>query len=543
MSEQTTTEKVKYGLLKAIDVSGFRVFDPVVRLFFGEEPRKQIGDITRYMLMPIVFVICCLLLWNFIAPRHKTKSGEVPTPARVWDALIVNNTIHQRENAKESDFELPLDQIPERTAEVEAKVAVKEKEVDELKAELVEIRGKTVTEMAATLSPLKKEYDELKTANRNEKAKRKEELVKLSDSIAAGSTDPEELLTFLREDASLNDAAKESEKELKSEIDEIRNNPPKAVKTAQMAADSAATELQFLKKRLDYLSTGNRATKVAVAEEEATDALAKLKAEKDPKAILSAAKTVVKGEERAEKVAAQSYPRQSTIWLQMWRSLFSVFIGFILAAAVAIPVGIMCGLNKVVMACLTPLISIFKPVSPVVWLLIFQIVVGAFFPNPDTHPLFVFFNSLPVIKDLSVNPALIYSACTVAMCALWPALVNTALGVSSVEQDHINVAKVLKLGLWARLTKIIIPSSLPLVFAGLRISLGVGWMVLIAAEALSSSNGLGKFVWDEYQNGSSSTFSNILLACFLIGGIGFILDRMMIVLQRSVSFEDGGAVI
>ena len=214
-----------------------------------------------------------------------------------------------------------------------------------------------------------------------------------------------------------------------------------------------------------------------------------------------------------------------------------------MAAVIAIPVGIMCGLNKVVMACLTPLISIFKPVSPVVWLLIFQIVVGAFFPDPESHPLFLFFNSLPFIGDLGINPALVFSACTVAMCAVWPAMVNTALGVSSIDEDHLNVARVLKLGLWSRLFKIIIPSSLPLVFAGLRISLGVGWMVLIAAEALSSSDGLGKYVWDEYQNGSSHSFASIVFACFVVGIIGFFLDRIMILLQRSVSFDDGAAVV
>jgi len=93
------------------------------------------------------------------------------------------------------------------------------------------------------------------------------------------------------------------------------------------------------------------------------------------------------------------------------------------------------------------------------------------------------------------------------------------------------------------LTKIIIPSSLPLVFAGLRISLGVGWMVLIAAEALSGSEGLGKYVWDQYQNGASTSFANIIFACFVVGIIGFFLDRMMIVLQRSVSFDDGAAVV
>ena len=145
------------------------------------------------------------------------------------------------------------------------------------------------------------------------------------------------------------------------------------------------------------------------------------------------------------------------------------------------------------------------------------------------------------IASLNTNPAMIFSACTVAICALWPALVNTALGVSAIDKDHLNVARVLKLGFWSRLFKIIIPSSLPLVFAGLRISLGVGWMVLIAAEALSSSDGLGKFVWDEYQNGSSQSFANIFLACFIVGIIGFFLDRVMIILQKLVSFDDGSA--
>ena len=125
------------------------------------------------------------------------------------------------------------------------------------------------------------------------------------------------------------------------------------------------------------------------------------------------------------------------------------------------------------------------------------------------------------------------------MCALWPALVNTAFGVASIDPDFLNVAKVLRFGFFDRLFKIIIPSALPLVFAGLRISLGVGWMVLIAAEALSSSDGLGKFVWDEYQNGSSYTFANIIFACFVVGFIGFCLDRVMIIFQRLVSFDGG----
>jgi nitrate/nitrite transport system permease protein len=543
MSEQTTVEKFKYGLLKAIDVSGFKVFDPVVRLFFGEEPQKQVKDITRFMLMPIVFVFCCLVVWNFVAPRHKTKSGEVPTPAQVWTALNVNDTLHDRENEKESDFALSDEAREARIEEIKALVVEREKDSKRLKEELAIVEADVKEEKAAALEPLKKEYSDLKAAHKEARSNRKAEAEKLAEAVAEKAKTSEDLLVFLRESNELKDGEKAKEQILKDQIAEINNNKPKALQSAAMASDSMATEVQHLKKRLDYLTSGNRSLKVAKAKDSASTALETLESADSPAAILAAAKTVVKNEERASKIAKQEYPRASTIWFQMWRSLFTVFIGFILAAVFAIPIGIMCGLNRVAMACLTPIISIFKPVSPVVWLLIFQIVVGAFFPNPETHPFFVFLNSLPIVGWLNANPALIFSACTVAMCALWPALVNTALGVSSVENDHINVAKVLRLGLWSRLTKIIIPSSLPLVFAGLRISLGVGWMVLIAAEALSSSEGLGKYVWDQYQNGSSLTFANILLACFVIGIIGFFLDRIMIVLQRAVSFDDGAATV
>ena len=542
MSDQTPIEKLKYSLLKIIDVSGFKVFDPVVRLVFGEEPSKQVGEITRYMVAPIIFVCCCLLLWNFVAPRHKTKSGEVPSPKQVWGALVTNDTLDERENEKESDF-LSDERREARIEEVNELLAEKEKTSTELKATLAEVEARYKKEEAESLKPLSESLTKLKAENKKLRKSRSEEAAKLSESVAAKEADPEKLLDYLRNDNLLTTAEKDSEKELKDQIAVIRDETPKPLKNARLASSKAANEVQHLKKRLDYLSTGNRSQKVAAAEESATKALGSLSSADSPAAILAAAKSVVKNEQRASKIAEQEYPRAATIWFQVWRSLFTVFVGFVLAAAIAIPVGIMCGLNRIAMACLTPIISVFKPVSPVVWLLIFQIIVGAFFPNPDTHPLFVFLAGLPWIGALNVNPALIFSACTVAMCAVWPALVNTALGVSSVDKDHLNVAKVLRLGLWSRLTKIIIPSSLPLVFAGLRISLGVGWMVLIAAEALSSSEGLGKFVWDEYQNGSSHSFANILLACFVIGIIGFFLDRFMIVLQRSVSFDDGAATV
>jgi len=115
---------------------------------------------------------------------------------------------------------------------------------------------------------------------------------------------------------------------------------------------------------------------------------------------------------------------------------------------------------------------------------------------------------------------------------------NTAVGVAGVDRDHLNVAKVLKLSWLKRIWKIVLPSSLPLIFTGLRVSVGVGWMVLIAADMMAQNQGLGKFVWDMYQNGDTNSTAQIIIAVFFIGGIGFFLDRIMLVCQRLVTFEE-----
>ena len=189
------------------------------------------------------------------------------------------------------------------------------------------------------------------------------------------------------------------------------------------------------------------------------------------------------------------------------------------------------------MAAMTPFIAIFKPVSPIVWLPIALIVVSGLIPDPDNNPFIEFLWDLPLVGVYKINPAFIASAFTVALCSLWATLANTALGVASIDKDYMNVARVLKLGFFARLFKIVIPSALPLIFAGLRISLGVGWMVLIAAELLSSSEGIGKFVWDQFNNGASDSLAKMMVVVFLVGIIGLILDRIMIVFQRLVTFE------
>ena len=216
----------------------------------------------------------------------------------------------------------------------------------------------------------------------------------------------------------------------------------------------------------------------------------------------------------------RKYAGKPTYFDQIFTSLKTVFTGFIIASLIAVPLGIVCGLSKPINIALNPFIQIFKPVSPLAWLPIVMILVSALY-NPK-EPLF--------------EKAFLSSAITVALCSLWPTLINTAVGVASIDNDYLNVAKVLKLGWFQKVFKIVLPASLPLIFTGLRLSLSVGWMVLIAADMLAQNPGLGKFVWDMFQNGSSQTLAQIMVAVFTIGFIGFGLDRIMLSLQKAVSF-------
>ncbi|TWU57464.1 Bicarbonate transport system permease protein CmpB [Rubripirellula reticaptiva] len=213
---------------------------------------------------------------------------------------------------------------------------------------------------------------------------------------------------------------------------------------------------------------------------------------------------------------------------QIFTSLKTVFFGFILATVIAVPVGVLCGMSSWFNAAMTPFIQIFKPVSPLAWLPLAAVVI-----------IWAYRNSQP--GETFFDKAFLISAATVSLCSLWPTLVNTTLGVASVDKDYLNVARVLKLSWWQKLYKIILPASLPLMFAGLRISLGVGWMVLIAADMLAQNPGLGKFVWDEFQNGSSLTYARIAFSVIVIGVIGLVLDRTMICLRNLVSFGNPAA--
>ncbi len=230
-------------------------------------------------------------------------------------------------------------------------------------------------------------------------------------------------------------------------------------------------------------------------------------------------KLIATGKE--DKVKERVYTGKPTFLDQIITSLATVALGFTIATLIAVPLGLACGLSKGIHGAVNPLIQIFKPVSPLAWLPIVTMVVSAMYVDPSDW--------LP--------KSMLISAITVTLCSLWPTLVNTALGVASVDKDLINVSRVLKLSTFQSTLKVILPSALPLIFTGLRLSLGVGWMVLIAAEMLAQNPGLGKFVWDEFQNGSSDSLAKIMFAVLVIGVIGFILDRIMYALQQAFTFS------
>ncbi len=223
---------------------------------------------------------------------------------------------------------------------------------------------------------------------------------------------------------------------------------------------------------------------------------------------------------KPDEVKSRIYSGKPTFPGQILTSIKTVFLGFLIGTLIAVPLGILCGLSPTANAAINPLVQIFKPVSPLAWLPIVTMVVSA------------------SVGEGGLPKSFIVSAVTVTLCSMWPTLINTALGVASIDKDLVNVGRVLKLSLWTRITKLVLPSALPLIFTGLRLSLGVGWMVLIAAEMLAQNPGLGKFVWDEFQNGSQDSLARIMVAVLTIGLIGFALDRLMFALQQLFTFSN-----
>jgi nitrate/nitrite transport system permease protein len=183
-------------------------------------------------------------------------------------------------------------------------------------------------------------------------------------------------------------------------------------------------------------------------------------------------------------------------------SLVRVAKGFLLAIAIGTPIGFLLGLSPFFHKSFDPMIQILRPISPLAWL------------------------PLGLVIFRQSEPAAIF---TIALCAMWPTVINTAVGVRSINPEYLNVGRVLKLSWLKTLRRIIIPGSLPYVFTGYRLSLGLAWLVIVASEMLTGAPGVGGFLWQEY---NSLVYSHILLSIITIGLIGFALDRLMGLVER-----------
>jgi nitrate/nitrite transport system permease protein len=198
-----------------------------------------------------------------------------------------------------------------------------------------------------------------------------------------------------------------------------------------------------------------------------------------------------------------------------WLSLKLVAQGYLIALIVGTPLGFMLGLSKNFTKAFDPIIQILRPVSPLAWLPLGMVLFsGVKFADGTGRIIF--------------GPTDAASLFTIAICAMWPAVLNTAVGVRAVPQDYLNVAKVLKLSKMKTLFKVLIPSALPYMFTGYRLSLGIAWLVIVAVEMLIGKPGIGGFLWQQY---NASLYSHIILSILTIGLIGFILDRVMSLIE------------
>ncbi len=201
-------------------------------------------------------------------------------------------------------------------------------------------------------------------------------------------------------------------------------------------------------------------------------------------------------------------PNDKGLGIQLAFSIARVMLGYLLAVAVAIPLGFLIGMSPLMSKALDPFIQILKPISPLAWM-----------------PL-----ALYTIKDSSLSAIFV-----IFICSLWPMLLNTAFGVAAVRKEWINVARTLEVGTVRRAFTVILPAAAPTILTGMRISIGIAWLVIVAAEMLVGGTGIGYFVWNEWNNLS---ITNVIIAILVIGLVGMLLDQVLAQATRLVTFPE-----
>ena len=196
------------------------------------------------------------------------------------------------------------------------------------------------------------------------------------------------------------------------------------------------------------------------------------------------------------------------VGIQLAFSIARVAAGYLVAVAVAVPIGFLIGMSPLMSRALDPFVQVLRPISPLAWM-----------------PL-----ALYTIKDSSLS-----SIFVIFICSLWPMLINTAFGVGTVRREWLNVARTLEVGVFRRAFTIILPAAAPTILTGMRISIGIAWLVIVAAEMLVGGTGIGYFVWNEWNNLS---ITNVITAIVVIGVVGMLLDQVLARATRLVSFPE-----
>lgn len=201
-------------------------------------------------------------------------------------------------------------------------------------------------------------------------------------------------------------------------------------------------------------------------------------------------------------------PNDKGIGIQLAFSLGRVLLGYAIAVLVAIPLGFLIGMSPLMSRALDPFIQVLKPISPLAWM-----------------PL-----ALYTIKDSGISAIFV-----IFICSVWPMLINTAFGVASVRKEWLNVARTLEVGPLKRAFTVILPAAAPTILTGMRISIGIAWLVIVAAEMLVGGTGIGYFVWNEWNNLS---ITNVIIAILIIGVTGMVLDQILAAVARLVTFPE-----
>jgi nitrate/nitrite transport system permease protein len=201
-------------------------------------------------------------------------------------------------------------------------------------------------------------------------------------------------------------------------------------------------------------------------------------------------------------------PNDKGIGIQLAYSLYRVLLGFLAAALVAIPLGFLIGMSPLMHKALNPFIQVLRPISPLAWM-----------------PLALF-----VIKDSELSAIFV-----IFICSIWPMLINTAFGVSNVRKDWVNVAKTHELSQLNTALLVILPAAAPTILTGMRISIGIAWLVIVAAEMLVGGTGIGYYVWNEWNN---LDLNSVIFSILMIGIIGMLLDMVLAAVAKLVAYEE-----